>query len=58
MKLKSLNLTNSTLHHARDVVSVNALRDAEYSRAVTPQIRQAGNRLSGLAETVYASLLA
>ena len=25
MKLKSLNLTNSTLHHARDVVSVNAL---------------------------------
>ena len=30
----------------------------EYSRAVTPQIRQAGNRLSGLAETAYASLLA
>ena len=28
MKLKSLNLTNSILHHARDVVSVNALRDA------------------------------
>ena len=27
MKLKSLNPTNSTLHHARDVVSVNALRD-------------------------------
>jgi len=27
-KLKSLNPTNSTLHHARDVVSVNALRDA------------------------------
>ena len=32
--------------------------DSEYSRAVTPQIRQAGNRLSGLAETAYASLLA
>ena len=32
--------------------------DLEYSRAVTPQIRQAGNRLSGLAETAYASLLA
>ena len=31
---------------------------SEYSRAVTPQIRQAGNRLSGLAETAYASLLA
>ncbi len=28
MKLKSLNLTNLTSHHARDVVSVNALRDA------------------------------
>ena len=34
------------------------LRVFEYSRAVTPQIRQAGNRLSGLAETAYASLLA
>ena len=30
----------------------------EYSRAVTPQIQQAGNRLSGLVETAYASLLA
>ena len=30
----------------------------EYSCAVTPQIRQMGNRLSGLAETAYASLLA
>ena len=30
----------------------------EYSCAVTPQIRQAGNRLSGLAGTAYASLLA
>lgn len=34
------------------------LEEGEYSRAVTPQIRQAGNRLSGLAETAYASLLA
>lgn len=32
--------------------------EAEYSCAVTPQIRQAGNRLSGFAETAYASLLA
>ena len=32
--------------------------DFEYSCAATPQIRQTGNRLSGLAETVYASLLA
>ena len=32
--------------------------DNEYSRAVTPQVRQTGNRLSGLAGTAYASLLA
>lgn len=32
--------------------------DTEYSCAATPQIRQTGNRLSGLAETAYASLLA
>ena len=31
---------------------------SEYSCAATPQIRQTGNRLSGLAETAYASLLA
>ena len=30
----------------------------EYSCAVTPQIRQTGNRLSGNAGTAYASLLA
>ena len=33
------------------------IRD-EYSCAVTPQIRQTGNRLSGNAGTAYASLLA
>ena len=32
--------------------------ETEYSRAVTPQVRQAGNRLSGLTETAYTSLLA
>ena len=37
---------------------IDGLAAIEYSRAVTPQIRQAGNRLSGLAETAYASLLA
>ena len=31
---------------------------SEYSCAVTPQIRQTGNRLSGNAGTAYASLLA
>lgn len=30
----------------------------EYSRVVTPQVRQTGNRLSGLVGTAYASLLA
>ena len=30
---------------------------SEYSCAVTPQVRQTGNRLSGLAGTAYASLL-
>lgn len=35
------------------------LANAEYYGAVTPQIRQAGNRLSGLPETNYcANLLA
>ena len=38
--------------------SCEGIQKFEYSRAVTPQIRQAGNRLSGLAETAYASLLA
>lgn len=31
--------------------------NTEYSCAVTPQVRQTGNRLSGLAGTAYASLL-
>ena len=35
-----------------------SLEECEYSCAATPQIRQTGNRLSGLAETAYASLLA
>ena len=33
------------------------LKNHEYSCAVTPQVRQTGNRLSGLAGTAYASLL-
>ena len=33
-------------------------KQTEYSCAVTPQVRQTGNRLSGLAGTAYASLLA
>ena len=34
------------------------LKTVEYSCAVTPQVRQTGNRLSGLAGTAYANLLA
>ena len=33
------------------------INEIEYSCAVTPQVRQTGNRLSGLAGTAYASLL-
>ena len=41
-----------------DQLTHTVRRSNEYSRAVTPQIRQTGNRLSGLTETAYASLLA
>jgi len=37
-------------------LALSTLR-GEYSCAVTPQVRQTGNRLSGLAGTAYASLL-
>ena len=36
--------------------SLAKTRSCEYSCAVTPQVRQTGNRLSGLAGTAYASL--
>lgn len=37
---------------------IETMQHTEYSCAVTPQIRQTGNRLSGNAGTAYASLLA
>lgn len=46
-------LVISTLCHFRFLGE-----NGEYSCAVTPQVRQTGNRLSGLAGTAYASLLA
>ena len=50
--LEELNKIN---HYA----TTSDMQDAlEYSCAITPQVRQAGNRLSGLTETAYASLLA
>lgn len=49
-KLATLSgITQSTLN--------SMMRGDEYSCAVTPQVRQTGNRLSGLAGTAYASLL-
>ena len=39
-------------------VSELSYTTSEYYGAVTPQIRQAGNRLSGLTETACTSLLA
>lgn len=40
-----------------DVTTFYSYAADEYSCAVTPQVRQTGNRLSGLAGTAYASLL-
>ena len=49
----------SYLNLQNKIVSIlNESNVTEYSCAATPQIRQTGNRLSGLAETAYASLLA
>lgn len=38
------------------IVKKTSEKKNEYSCAVTPQVRQTGNRLSGLAGTAYASL--
>ena len=56
--LASTLLSAITLYGFGITQKTKNLNKNEYSRAVTPQIRQAGNRLSGLAETAYASLLA
>lgn len=40
------------------MIKIGSKLAGEYSCAVTPQIRQTGNRLSGNAGTAYASLLA
>ena len=58
MSTKAEDTQKNILNTARKHFLKDGLTGAEYSRAVTPQIRQAGNRLSGLAETAYASLLA
>ena len=47
-----------TLLKTLPYLSSSSSEGDEYSCAVTPQVRQTGNRLSGLAGTAYASLLA
>lgn len=49
---------NLTAEHAYKIGRFLGWYYGEYSCAITPQVRQAGNRLSGLTETAYASLLA
>ena len=57
-EVKSLSsVRQETVYFKRVCEFMNHLKD-EYSCAVTPQVRQTGNRLSGLAGTAYASLLA
>ena len=58
-----LRVAKESIFSGLNNLKINSILDDryseyEYSRAVTPQIRQAGNHLSGLAETAYASLLA
>ena len=50
--LATMDITKKWTGHRQDWGQI------EYSCAITPQVRQAGNRLSGLTETAYASLLA
>ena len=54
----SILSVDNLLLHSTGYTFDTFMEQTEYSCAVTPQIRQAGNRLSGLAETAYASLLA
>ena len=58
-KGKTLMITGGTGSFGNAVLNRFLKTDiGEYSCAVTPQVRQTGNRLSGLAGTAYASLLA
>ena len=54
-------LSNGAFNWPRSVeeaLEISPEQYTEYSCAVTPQIRQTGNRLSGNVGTAYASLLA
>ena len=54
---KELRQKRIQAHRVFDQIWLNHIFTNEYSCAVTPQVRQTGNRLSGLAGTAYASLL-
>jgi hypothetical protein len=47
-----------TIEKILGTYGVLSSHENEYYAAVTPPVRRAGNRLSGLTETAYASLLA
>lgn len=51
-----LNTTEAYICNSRPRRFGKSYAANEYSCAVTPQVRQTGNRLSGLAGTAYASL--
>lgn len=56
---QELDKRKKAIFSTQDIEQIlGILYDIEYSCAVTPQIRQTGNRLSGNAGTTYASLLA
>lgn len=55
--LPASDLDKSTRRRQLEKQLDNLSDKDEYSCAVTPQVRQTGNRLSGLAGTAYASLL-
>ena len=50
-------LKNTPAGYKKEYPWLKEVDSLEYSCAVTPQVRQTGNRLSGLAGTAYASLL-
>ena len=56
--IPEIKTCNNTSRVTSGTSKTEIIRGTEYSCAVTPQIRQTGNRLSGNAGTAYASLLA
>ena len=55
--IRKEEILSAVVKSGRSYEEIMNFLNAEYSCAVTPQVRQTGNRLSGLAGTAYASLL-